>query len=305
MKVYKLNPVTKDAIWGGNRLFALGKTIDGNRIAESWELSFVPGSEATVDGGKPLSEAFKKEEWGEACRDFERFPVLTKLIDAREKLSVQVHPSDEYALAHEGSYGKTEMWYVVDCDKGAGIYVGFRERFTKERIAAAIADGSLEELLSFVPCRPGDVFFIPAGTVHAIGAGTLIFEIQQNSTLTYRLYDYMRRDAEGNLRPLHVDKAMQVLDPGVYQPQILPADNPAIIGYSRCFVAEKHEINGDITLNVGRDSYLCVTCVAGSGYVGGEEARTGDSFFAPAGDAKLTLSGKMTVISVKTPTPCE
>lgn len=303
-KIYRLTPVIKDAIWGGRRLAALGKGAVGERIAESWELSFVEGDEARTEDGRPISEVLKKAEWGEACRDFERFPVLTKFIDAAAKLSVQVHPSDEYALEHEGSYGKTEMWYVVDAAEGAGIYIGMRERVDRETFAAAVADGSVEELLSFVPCKRGDVFFIPAGTVHAICEGVLIYEIQQNSTLTYRLYDYMRRDAEGNMRPLHVDRAMNVLTTDVYTPPHLDGDG-GLIGKCKYFEVREHKLDGALDLDVTADSYLALTCVDGEGSIAGLDARRGDSFIAPAGVGRLEISGKMTLISVKTPTPCE
>ena len=303
-KAYRLTPVTKDAIWGGSKLKKYGKLTSGDRIAESWELSFVEGDEARIDDGRTLSEAFKKDKWGEACHDFERFPGLTKFIDAREKLSVQVHPSDEYALQNEGSYGKTEMWYVVEAEPGAGIYIGLRERTTPEHFAAAVADGSVEKLLSFVPCKAGDVFFIPTGTVHAICEGVLIYEIQQNSTLTYRLYDYMRRDSKGNTRPLHVDRAMRVLNTDVYTPVGRDGQDPTLIGKCRYFEAHEHRISGSLTLQAGADSYLSVTCVDGRGTVDGQPAASGDSFFIPADGGELSVEGELTVITVKTPTPC-
>ena len=182
-KVYNLTPSVHNNVWGGNKLREYGKTSDADRIAESWELSFVPGSEALADG-KKLSELFDREAWGENCRDFEFFPTLTKFIDAKDKLSVQVHPSDEYALRHEGQYGKTEMWYVVEADEGAGIYMGLSRAVSAEEFAERVRLGTVEEVLKFHKVHSGDVFFIPAGTVHAIGAGVLIYEVQQNSTLT-------------------------------------------------------------------------------------------------------------------------
>ena len=304
-KVYRLTPVIKDAIWGGRRLFDYGKQSVLDRIAESWEVSFVEGDEARTDDGKILSEVLPKALWGEACRDFERFPVLTKFIDAAEKLSVQVHPSDEYALKYENSYGKTEMWYVVDAAPGAGRYIGLREATSRERFAAAVADGSVEELLSFVPCHPGDVFFIPAGTVHAICEGVLIYEIQQNSTLTYRLYDYMRRDKAGNLRPLHIDRAMNVLDTAPYASPDLSACEPGLIGKCKYFEVCERAVSGSARLTVDSDSYLAITCVKGSGAVEGISASAGDSFIAPAGVGEIAIEGDMTLILVKTPTPCE
>lgn len=304
-KIYRLTPALKDAIWGGRRLFDYGKRGELERIAESWELSFVEGDEARTDSGKILSEVFPRELWGEACRDFEHFPVLTKFIDAAEKLSVQVHPSDEYALEFENSYGKTEMWYVVDAAPGAGIYIGLREATSRERFAAAVADGSVEELLSFIPCHPGDVFFIPAGTVHAICEGVLIYEIQQNSTLTYRVYDYMRRDKAGNLRPLHVDRAMNVLDTTPYVSPDFSSCEPGLVGKCKYFEVRELCVSGGTSVSVGSDSYLAITCVGGSGTVEGMAVSVGDSFLSPASAGEIGISGEMTLILVKTPTPCE
>ena len=300
-KIYRLTPALKDAIWGGRRLFDYGKRGELERIAESWELSFVEGDEARTDSGKILSEVFPRELWGEACRDFEHFPVLTKFIDAAEKLSVQVHPSDEYALEFENSYGKTEMWYVVDAAPGAGIYIGLREATSRERFAAAVADGSVEELLSFVPCHPGDVFFIPAGTVHAICEGVLIYEIQQNSTLTYRLYDYMRKDAQGNLRPLHVEKAMKVAVLDEYKEVSISQDDETLIGKCDYFETHLYKLSAE-AIKVGRaDSYVSVTCTTGVGIIDEIPFSRGDSFFIPAGAGDVQISGNCDVIVVSTP----
>ena len=193
-KIYKLTPALKDNIWGGNKLRGYGKESEKDRIAESWELSFTQGGEAKISDGREMSEAFPRSAWGTLADKFHAFPVLTKFIDAREKLSVQVHPSDSYALEHEGQFGKTEMWYVVEADEGAGLYMGLERKCDTDEFAKAVADGTVEKLLSFKQVKKGDVYFIPSGTIHAIGEGVVIFEIQQNSTLTYRLYYYMRRD---------------------------------------------------------------------------------------------------------------
>lgn len=298
-KVYKLTPSLKDNLWGGNRLRNYGKVSEADRIAESWELSFVFGSEAKICDGRDLNKVFDRETWGENCRNFDVFPTLTKFIDAKENLSVQVHPSDEYALLNEGQYGKTEMWYVVEAEKGAGLYMGLSRNCTADEFAKKVENGTVEELLSFKEVAPGDVFFIPAGTVHAIGAGVLIYEIQQNSTLTYRLYDYMRRDKEGRLRELHVDKAMKVSNLGVYS----PADNieGAIIGKCKYFEVEKHSISGEFELFVDNGSYLAISVVDGCGECDGESVSLGDTCFSPAGSGKILLKGDMTVLTVKTP----
>ena len=303
-KIYRLTPALKDNLWGGRRLTEYGKQTDADIIAESWELSFTKGGEALTDAGIKTTDAFPKEVWGENCRDFEFFPVLTKFIDAREKLSVQVHPSDEYALKNEGEYGKTEMWYVVDADEGAGLYMGLSEKCTREDFSKKVEDGTVEDILSFVTVKPGDVFFIPSGTIHAIGAGTLIFEIQQNSTLTYRLYDYMRRDKNGSLRELHVGKAMAVADLDVYTPTAPDTKNPEVIGSCKYF--ETSKCNLKLTSRdffVDNSSFLSITAIDGEGVIEGMPIKKGDTFFAPAGvgNVKLSTDSEITLITVRVP----
>ena len=300
-RIYKLTAALKDNIWGGNKLREYGKESDKDRIAESWELSFTAGGEAKIEDGREMTAAFPRETWGTACEKFHAFPVLTKFIDAREKLSVQVHPSDEYALANEGQFGKTEMWYVVDAEEGAGLYMGLERECDKDEFSRAVADGTVEELLSFKTVKPGDVYFIPSGTIHAIGAGVVIFEIQQNSTLTYRLYDYMRRDKEGNLRELHVDKAMKVslLEP--YKESEFDTDDKSVIGKCEYFETRKYSLNfTKQTFNVENNSYLSITCVKGEGTVEGEKITRGDTFFIPAGEGEVTVEGNLDIIAVRT-----
>ena len=300
-KIYRLTPAVKDNIWGGNKLREYGKESEKDRIAESWELSFTSGGEARVADGREMSEAFPRSTWGEACEKFHAFPVLTKFIDAKDKLSVQVHPSDAYALENEGQFGKTEMWYVVDAEEGAGLYMGLERVCERDEFAAAVADGTVEDLLSFKQVRPGDVYFIPSGTIHAIGAGVVIFEIQQNSTLTYRLYDYMRRDKDGNLRELHVDKAMKVslLEP--YREAKFDTDDESVIGKCEYFETRKYTLKfTKKVFNVGKDSYLSITCVSGEGVIEGEKISRGDTFFIPADAGEITVFGDLELIAVKT-----
>ena len=298
-KVYRLTPSLHECIWGGDSLKNLGKKTEGARFGESWELSFVKGSEALVDGVK-ISEKFDRSAWGVACKDFEDFPVLTKFIDAADKLSVQVHPSDEYALKNEGQYGKTELWYVVDAKPGAGIYMGLKEKVTPEEFIKATQDGTVEDLLCFKEVKPSEVYFIPAGTVHAIGAGTLIFEIQQNSTLTYRLYDYMRKDKAGNLRELHVDKAMKVASLDRYMPPRVEK-NGTLIGKCKYFETHLYKLfDGEMSLS-NTDSYMSLTCTRGEGTVDGERMSMGDSFFIPAGTDNVKIEGDLDVAVITTP----
>ena len=303
-KIYRLTPATKDNLWGGNKLRAYGKNADSEIIAETWELSFTQGGEAKIEDGRTTVEAFPRETWGTNAAKFPFFPTLTKFIDAREKLSVQVHPSDEYALKNEGQYGKTEMWYVVEADEGAGLYMGLERRANPDEFLAAVKDGSVEKLLSFKEVRAGDVFFIPSGTIHAIGAGVVIFEIQQNSTLTYRLYDYMRRDKAGNLRELYVEKAMSVCDLDVYKGAPRVENSPEIIGKCEYFETAKYKLNfTNLPLFVDESSFLSVTCVAGEGTIDGEKISKGDSFFIPAGAGDILITGgeNLEILTVKIP----
>ena len=300
-KIYRLTPALKDNIWGGNKLREYGKSSDKDRIAESWELSFTSGGEAKIEDGRQMTEAFPKSVWGDACQKFHAFPVLTKFIDAKDKLSVQVHPSDAYALENEGQFGKTEMWYVVDAEEGAGLYMGLERECDEDEFAKAVSDGSVENLLSFKTVKPGDVYFIPSGTIHAIGAGVVIFEIQQNSTLTYRLYDYMRRDKDGNLRELHVNKAMKVslLEP--YKESVFDNSDENVIGKCEYFETRRYTLNfTKMSFNVGKESYLSITCVNGEGTIEGEKISRGDTFFAPAGAGEITVEGNLDIIAVRT-----
>ena len=221
--IYSLYPAFKDYLWGGTRLRdEYGKKTDLPIVAESWELSChkdglssigIAGLDAT--NPVPLTEFIqmrgKTEVLGTRPAAFSSFPVMIKLIDAKQDLSVQVHPDDRYARRVEGSVGKTEMWYVVDCEEGAELLYGFNRPVTREEVKAAAENDTLLSLANHVPVHKGDVFWINAGTLHAIGKGILIAEIQQNSNLTYRLYDYGRVDKNGNKRPLHLEKALDVL----------------------------------------------------------------------------------------------
>ena len=212
MKPIKLAPAFKDYLWGGTKLKTeFDKKSDLQKVAESWELSTHKDGQSIVANGEfkglTLSEYIEKngrECIGKNAMAFEFFPILIKFIDAADNLSVQVHPSDEYALSNEGEYGKTEMWYVLDCEKDAFLYYGLNREITKEEFAERIKENMLLEVLNKVKVNKGDVFFINSGTIHAIGKGIVICEIQQNSNTTYRVYDYDRRDKNGNTRELHV-----------------------------------------------------------------------------------------------------
>lgn len=213
-----LKAPVKDYLWGGNKLkYEYGFQSESEIAAEAWVLACHKDGTNTVVGGefdgKSLLEVLNiwgEKALGERAKKFSYFPILIKLIDAKQKLSVQVHPDDEYALKNEGEYGKTEMWYVVDCEEGAQLIYGFKEEISKEEFEKRIKDNTLTEVCNFVPVHKGDVFFIEAGTLHAIGEGILIAEVQQNSNTTYRVSDYGRLGADGKPRELHVEKAIDV-----------------------------------------------------------------------------------------------
>ena len=215
---FLLHPVHKDYLWGGTRLNDdFSKHIASDVVAETWECSTHPdGVSIAASGewiGMPLDEILRAhpEYLGRHARGSTDLPVLVKFIDAKEKLSVQVHPDDDFARAKEnGQNGKTEMWYVMDADPDSRIAYGLHHTVDRELFLNAVADGTVEKYLQFVPVRRNDLFFIPPGTVHAIGAGCMIAEIQQCSNLTYRLYDYGRTDRNGNTRPLHLEKGLAV-----------------------------------------------------------------------------------------------
>ena len=217
----KLKSVYQEYIWGGSKIHELLHKDTGTlpRVAESWEVSTHPAGKSIVENGafrgKTLNEYFDQIGWGTAGRYAARnhqLPILIKYIDAKENLSIQVHPNDKYARKHEGDNGKNEMWFVLAADEGAFIYLGFSRDVTKEEIKRRIADNTREEVLNRVEVKPNEAFYIPAGTVHAIGAGCLICEVQQTSNVTYRIYDYGRTDENGKPRELHVKKALDVLD---------------------------------------------------------------------------------------------
>ena len=308
MQIYKLKPAVKDNLWGGvNLKEKFNKETDKSIIAETWELSFHPDGPCQVVGGefdgKYLKEVIGEKEKGSACKKFQFFPLLIKLIDSAQNLSVQVHPSDEYALKKEGQFGKTEMWYIVDVTKeGAGIYCGFKEEITRERFAEEIRDGSIMNSLNFIAVKKGDCFFIPSGTVHAIGEGVTICEIQQNSNLTYRVYDYNRLDKDGKPRALHIEKAIEVADLTEYKGRILPrkvSDNLYILTSCKYFTVYKGSCDGDLSLYADDKSFNHLIFLEGEGKIENQPFKKGDSFFIPASYGEFKLSGKCEFILSK------
>lgn len=297
--ILKLTPSFKDYIWGGNKLMKEYGVGGMERVAEAWVLSVHPDGPSYLPDGQTFVDALENmgaAALGDKAHNFEDFPQLIKLIDARDDLSVQVHPGDEYALEHEGQFGKTEMWYILDAEEGAGIYYGFRREVSREEVEEHIRNNTLTQLLQFVPVKKGESYFIPAGTMHAIGKGLLIAEIQQNSNVTYRVYDYGRKDAAGNTRPLHVEKALAVAALTRAQAQADPrrvTENGCVFtALAQCpyFRVTKLEAEGTVKLQE-KDSFSALLITAGEGAIDGQPFGRYDTFFIPADHGEVELSG--------------
>lgn len=301
----KLKPSCKDYIWGGHRLVEeFGKEYEGDVLAETWELSCHPDGPSVIENGawagKTLQEYMEqlgKEVLGTNCRRFQDFPVLIKFIDAKDNLSIQVHPDNRYALQHEKQYGKTEMWYIVDAAEGAFLYYGFEHEISEEEFRKRIEEDTLLEVLHAVPVKKGDVLFIEAGTIHAIGKDILIAEIQQNSNVTYRVYDYGRVGKDGKPRELHVDQAVAVTNRTPVN-----TDDKAYPHIADCdyFTVDRLSLDGKITSAmeavVSDASFVSILVVDGAGTIeNGSETlnyKKGDSFFLPAGSGTYRITGE-------------
>ena len=296
MSILKLKPACKDYLWGGHRLVdEYNVEYDGEILAEAWELSCHPdGPSMIVNGpyaGKSLQEYLDTvgmEALGTHCRRFREFPILTKFIDARDNLSIQVHPSNGFALQNEGQYGKTEMWYVLDAEEGAFLYYGFKKEITREEFARRIEQNTLLDVLNAVPVKKGDVLFIESGTLHAIGKGILIAEIQQNSNVVGK---------DGKKRDLHIEKALAVtsrvpiIKSGSEYPHVADCDY---------FTVDKLNLDGNLTYRmqgtVSETSFLSILILDGEGKISckGESVsyKKGDSFFLAAGSGDWQIEGK-------------
>ena len=306
-----LTPAFKDYLWGGTKLRDIyGKKCDLNPIAESWELSAHKDGQSTIASGEytglTLAEYIEKcgrEILGTKGMAFDNFPILIKFIDAKGYLSIQVHPSDEYALKNEGEYGKTEVWYVMSAEEGAALYYGFKQEITREEYRRRIENNTITDVLNKVEAKAGDVFFIQPGTVHAIGAGLLICEIQQNSNTTYRVYDFGRVGADGKPRELHIDKAIAVSQ---LTPSVSADSSSAAVqkdGYTsrtitecKYFTSERIEVEKSAEIPVDKTSFRSVVLTDGAAVLemNGTQLtlKAGDSVFIPAQDENFKLIGK-------------
>ena len=314
LKPIKLNPVFKEIIWGGNRLKTeYNKKSDLNNIAESWELTVRPdGMNAIIGGdfdGCTLEEYIKNN--GECVVSNKKepfFPLLIKFIDAEDNLSVQVHPDDEYGLKNANSLGKTEMWYIIDAKPGAQLVYGLKPGVTVEEFKTAIEENKVEENLNYVNVKKGDVFFIPSGLVHAIGSGILLAEIQQNSNITYRVYDYNRIGKDGKPRELHVQDALNVIvnrnEAEIEKIQFSTnVKNNNTLACCEYFNVEKYNIDGTFQFSTNVESFASLLCLRGNGkiiYNDEEfEFNKGDSYFIPANIGDFSVEGNLEVIVSK------
>ena len=311
-----LKPAGKDYLWGGRRLNDdYAKNIDMTPLAETWECSTHPDGPSTVSSGefegRLLSDVLKEhpEYIGTHPQTVGELPILIKLIDAKQDLSVQVHPDDAYAYEHEnGQSGKDEMWYVLDAKKDSKLIYGLNRTVTKEELSAGVADGSITKYLQKVPVHKNDVFYIKAGTIHAIGAGVLLAEVQESSNLTYRLYDYDRTDRHGNQRKLHVEKALAVADLNAAEKPVQPM---RLLNYRRGWASEflyrckyfqterillnTERIREMVTVQTDSLSFMVMLCLEGSGMLRYENEILpffkGDCIFIPADSVPVQLHG--------------
>ena len=318
MKPLKLIPAVKDYIWGGTRL---SKEFDivsfADKQAEAWVLSCHDDGENIIQGGKYDGRTLKsvlenegKDYLGTNCKKFDFFPILIKLIDAKDDLSVQVHPSDEYALKNENQYGKTEAWYIIDCDEGAEIIYGLSHDMTRQQLRESIENGNLLDNVNRVKVKKGDLFFIESGTIHAICKGILLAEVQQNSNVTYRVYDYGRLQ-NGKLRELHIDKAVDVINlnampcSGKPQGETISHEGYSSTLLTKCdlFTVSRLDIEESATVTADESSFVSLVALDGNGVITyGDSCITlykGESVFIPAGFGSVEILGALTVLETR------
>lgn len=318
MQPLKLTPAIKDYIWGGNRLtteFDYVSFLD--RQAEAWVLSCHKDGENIIENsdfeGMTLQQALAEhpEYMGKNCKNSSDFPILIKLIDAKDNLSIQVHPDEEYARRVEGEHGKTEAWYILDNDEGAELIFGFAEDITQEEFRSAIETNTLTDKVNRVKVKKGDLFFIEAGTLHAIGRGILLAEVQQNSNTTYRVYDYGRLQ-NGKPRELHIEKALEVTNCNkstVKSDFISREENEhfskTLLSECDIFTFSRVDVKDEGEFSVGEDSFVSLLCIEGNGVLEyGEEFVTlykGDSLFLPANFGDYKILGEISVLETKIP----
>ena len=303
MAIIKLTPSCKDYLWGGSRLRTdFGIKSDLDPLAEAWVLSCHPDGPSYLADGTTLADYVTAHPGclGTDCDKFEQFPILTKFIDAKNNLSIQVHPSNDYALKNEHQYGKTEMWYVVDADKGAKLRSGFSEQITPKEYKERVLNNTITDVLQEYEIHPGDVFFLPAGRVHSIGAGAFIAEIQQTSDITYRIYDFNRKDANGKTRELHTDLAREAINYEVlddYRTKYEAVkDEPVELVACPYFTTSVYDMTEEISCDYSElDSFVIFICMEGACKIKDNEGNelkvgAGESILLPATTQDVTIT---------------
>ena len=308
-------PILQDRIWGGTKLRTdLGKDIPTETTGESWELSAVEGNVSIVKNGglagTPLTdllEQFPDDILGTAvhAKFGKQFPLLFKFLDAREDLSIQVHPNDALAKERHNSFGKTEMWYVMQADEGSRIIVGFKEKSSPEEYLDKLKNKNLIDILNEQPVKKGDVYFLETGTIHAIGAGIVIAEIQQTSDITYRIYDWDRVDANGNGRQLHVEEALEAMN---YNPTDTKKEYTKNINESNVtvdcpyFTTNYFPLQGSADITKDGNSFTVYICTEGEYSIDAEgetySFKKGDTVLIPAALKAFTLNGRATLLEI-------
>jgi len=314
MKILRFQPIMKQTLWGGKRI-ATFKQFDctNSNIGESWELSGVAGNETTcvTMGGKSLNTLvaeYKDRLVGKA--NYERFgnefPLLIKFIDAHQDLSVQVHPDDATALRQGKTRGKTEMWYLMHSDAGAKLYSGLKQQITPEQYKTMVEDGSICDALAQYSVKEDDVFFLPAGRIHSIGSGCFLVEIQQTSDVTYRIYDFKRKDKDGNYRQLHTDEAAEAIDFTVYDDYrtlYTPCKNRAVeLVNCPYFTTNVYDIDRPTPIETAKhDTFIILIVVKGEGTITTDEGEmtqvaTGDTLLIAAENKHLVADGNIKLL---------
>lgn len=316
-EIFRLRPAFQNYLWGGSRLKEVFHKESPYEItAESWELSAHPDGQSVIEGG-PFSGmkfgAFVHTQKSAVCgwksEMFDRFPVLIKFIDAKQPLSIQIHPDDDYALINEGEFGKNEVWYVLEAEPDAYLYCGLSRDVEKDELQQRIADHTITEVLNRMSVKAGDVIFVPSGTIHAIGSGILLVEIQQNSNSTYRVYDYDRVDANGHHRQLHIEKAMDVVSTKYYLPDKGGLKPPAqkegyteqLLAQCKYFRCVKYDVQEEVVLTMDDSSFRSIVVLSGGGMMRVHQEtcklHPGDSFFVRAGRKRIHIQGKCSFIA--------
>lgn len=311
MEILFFEPVYKDYIWGGTRLKEyFYKNVETPTAAESWEISTNEAGLSKIANGSmkgtTLKDLFdnrdlREEIFGTKTEKMNKFPLLIKYIDANSNLSVQVHPNDEYAKKNENDSGKTEMWYIIDCAQNAKIICGMKESVTQKDVSEIIKNGKIKENLNYVNIQKGDAIYIPSGTIHAILGDTLICEIQQNSNLTYRVYDWDRVGSDGKPRELHIEKAIDVIDVETKPSVVHTTENESKkIVDNEFFKVEKIAVDGEYRDKTNKETFYAMNILEGSGKIEANNKEynlnKGDSILIPASIGEYVIRGKMQLL---------